>query len=125
MSKANKKKTLVIGASTRPYRYSHTAVNQLIAYGHPVVAIGLRPGKIGETDILTGFPEAEHIHTVTMYVGQTHQPQYYAYILETICPKRIIFNPGTENETFMALARQQGVEVVQNCTLMMLTYGLY
>jgi predicted CoA-binding protein len=125
VSKANKKKTLVIGASTRPYRYSHTAVNQLNAYGHQVVAIGLRPGKIGETDILTGFPPLEHIHTITMYVGPANQPQYYAYILKTICPKRIIFNPGTENDTLMEQARQQGIEVVLNCTLMMLTYGLY
>ena len=125
MTLANKKKTLVIGASTRPYRYSHTAVNQLNAYGHPVVAIGLRPGKIGETEIFTGFPDAEHVNTVTMYVGPANQPQYYEYILKTISPKRIIFNPGTENETFEALARKQGIEVVENCTLAMLTFGMY
>lgn len=125
MTLLNKKKTLVIGASTRPYRYSHTAVNQLNAYGHPVVAIGLRPGRIGQTEILTGFPEVDHVHTVTMYVGLANQPQYYEYLLETVCPKRIIFNPGTENETLMELARKQDIEVVQNCTLMMLTYGMY
>ncbi len=125
MSIANKKKTLVIGASMRPERYSNIAVNKLNAAGHPVVALGLRAGMIGETEILTGFPDVEHIDTVTMYVGMANQPQYYDYILKTISPKRIIFNPGAENETFKELALQQGIEVEESCTLVMLSLGLY
>ncbi len=125
MKTEEQKKTVVIGASLKPYRYSHTAVEMLSSYRHPVVALGLKKGRIGEVEILTGRPEVEHVHTVTMYVGPDKQPMFYDYILNTLQPRRIIFNPGTENAEFERMARQNGVEVVENCTLMMLSHGMF
>lgn len=115
----------MIGASSNPARYSNTAVKELKYHGFPVVAIGLRNEKIGETEIQTGFPEIEDVHTVTLYVGQQNQPGYKDYILNQLAPKRIIFNPGTENEDFEQLAEKKGIEVVKNCTLVMLDFGIF
>ena len=119
-----KKKTLVIGASEKPERYSNKAIKLLRRYGHPVVALGLRKGKVADVDIETGFPEFNDVHTVTMYIGAARQPQYYEYILK-LKPERIIFNPGTENYEFEEMAEIQGVNAVENCTLVMLSSGLF
>lgn len=124
MSNHNKK-TVVIGASPRPYRYSHSAVVELNRFGHDVVAIGLRKEKIGSTPILTGFPKIEDVDTVTLYIGEKNQPPYYQYILEELKPRRIIMNPGAENDELRSLAQEKGIEVVENCTLMMLAHGMY
>lgn len=115
----------MIGASSNPARYSNTAVKELTRKGFPVVAIGLRNENIGNTEIQTGFPEIEDVHTVTLYVGQQIQPGYKDYIINQLAPKRIIFNPGTENEDFEQLAEEKGIEVVKNCTLVMLDFGIF
>ncbi len=125
MKAEEQKKTVVIGASLKPYRYSHTAVVMLERFRHPVVAVGLRKGTIGNTEIQTGKPEVEHVNTVTMYIGPAKQPEFYDYILNTLRPKRIIFNPGTENHAFEKLAKDQGIETINNCTLMMLSEGSF
>jgi predicted CoA-binding protein len=118
------KRTLVVGASEKPYRYSNKAIRLLRRYDHPVVAIGLREGRVEDVEIKKGFPDFEEIHTVTLYVGPPRQPQFYDYILG-LRPERIIFNPGTENDEFEELAAKNGIEVVENCTLVMLSSGLF
>ena len=118
------KRTLVVGASEKPYRYSNKAIRLLRRYDHPVVAIGLREGKVEDVEIKKGFPDFEEIHTVTLYVGPPRQPQFYDYILG-LRPERIIFNPGTENDEFEEMAAEKGIEVVENCTLVMLSSGLF
>jgi predicted CoA-binding protein len=118
------KKTLVIGASVKPERYSNKAIRLLRIHGYPVKAIGLRPGTVSDVDIEIGFPEYENIHTVTMYLGESRQTVYYDYLLR-LKPERIIFNPGTENYILMEMAQKNGIEVVENCTLVMLNSGLF
>jgi len=112
-------KTLVIGASTKPERYSFKAINLLQKYGHEVVAIGLRSEKILGIEILTGFPELKDIHTVTLYLNKQRQNEYFNYILN-LKPKRIIFNPGTENTELELLAKENSILTLRNCTLVML-----
>ena len=114
------KKTLVIGASTKPERYSYKAVNMLIDNGHGVVALGGREGDINGVNIQIGTPSFKSIHTVTMYLGPERQKNSYQYIIN-LKPKRIIFNPGTENDEFMEMATQNGIEVEQACTLVLLS----
>lgn len=118
------KLTLVIGASEKPERFSNKAIRRLKKYGHLVEAIGPRPGEVDGVDFKTGFPELKGIDTVTLYIGPAKQPQYYDYLLG-LKPKRIIFNPGTENNEFIEKAREQGIEPVENCTLVMLDSGLF
>jgi predicted CoA-binding protein len=118
--KHKNKKTVVIGASAKPFRFSYSAVSELKTKGYPVVAIGLRKDSIGDVEIQTGQPVIADTHTVTMYVGPKNQPVYYDYIINELKPKRIIFNPGTENDELEHLAKEKGIEVREGCTLNML-----
>lgn len=119
-----KKRTLVLGASPNPERYSYLAVKRLIANEHPVVALGNRKGVIDKTAIYTQKEQFEDIDTVTLYLNPTRQKEYYDYIL-SLHPKRIIFNPGTENDELSILAEQKGITVVEACTLVLLSTGQY
>jgi predicted CoA-binding protein len=120
----NSKKTVVIGASENPERYSNRAVRKLKDYGHEVVAVGLRAGKIDGVNIHADKPAEDNVDTVTMYVGEKNQPALYDYIL-SLKPKRIIFNPGAENPELEKKAEEKGIEVVEACTLVMLSIGNY
>ncbi len=118
------KKTLVLGASQNPERYSYLAVNKLSRFHHPVIAIGKRKGKAGEVEIDTEQKPITGIDTVTLYLNQQNQKQYYDYIL-SLKPKRIIFNPGAENDELSKLAEQNGIKVMEACTLVLLSTGQY
>jgi uncharacterized protein len=118
------KNTVVIGASPNADRYSNRATLMLKRYGHPVHPVGMRKGSIDGLKIFTDFPAIEDVDTVTLYVGPTNQPYWYNYIL-SLKPRRIIFNPGTENPELVSRAERQGVECIQACTLVMLSTGQY
>ena len=118
------KKTVVLGASDNPARYSYLALKKLQANHHPIVAIGKKNGKVGEVSIQTDHLPVEGVDTVTLYRNQKNQREYYDYILE-LKPNRIIFNPGTENEDLMKTAKENGIEPVVGCTLVMLSTGIY
>ena len=120
----DKKYTLVVGASDKNMRYSNMAVKLLTDYEHPVYAFGLRKGMINDIEIQTEWPELESFNTVTMYVGPQHQAAYYDRIL-ALSPQRVIFNPGTENNELSEMLKEKGIEVVENCTLVMLNGGLF
>jgi predicted CoA-binding protein len=120
----NKKLTVVLGASANPQRYSFLAVSRLKAHGHPVVAIGKREAQIADTPIIREHPPLENVDTVTLYLNPQRQQEYYDYILQ-LRPKRIIFNPGTENEELEQLASQHGIAPIEACTLVMLSTGQY
>lgn len=119
------KRTLVLGASPNPQRYSYKAVLSLLKKGHPVFPVGLRKGEISGHKILTTPQAVEDIDTVTLYVGPQNQPGYYDYIINKIQPKRIIFNPGTENEELINLAIENNISVEIVCTLVLLSIGNY
>lgn len=115
--------TLVVGASENQDRYSNRAVKLLKRYNHSVLAYGLKVGKIDDVEIDNRFPESQ-IHTVTMYVGPRNQAVLYEPILK-LNPSRVIFNPGTENHEFEEMLKSKGIDVVENCTLVMLNSGIF
>jgi len=118
------KKTLVIGASINPARYSYLAINMLLETNHEVVALGLRNGNIGGVEITSEKKMFSAIDTVTLYIGPKHQPEYYDYIC-SLKPKRVIFNPGTMNPEFQSLLEANGIEVDIACTLVLLRTNSY
>lgn len=119
------KLTAIIGASPNESRYSFRAVQMLKSRGHEVLPLGKRQGDIGEEKIVTDWPKlVKDLDTVTLYVGPQHQPPLYDYILD-LKPKRIIFNPGTENNELVKLARDKGIETEYACTLVLLSLGSY
>jgi predicted CoA-binding protein len=118
------KKTLVLGASDNPSRYSYLAINSLRNQGHPVVAIGRKQVRTGDVEIGTDKQAFPDVDTVTLYLSAAHQREYYDYIL-SLHPKRIIFNPGAENPELGQLAQAHGIEPIEACTLVMLSSGQY
>ena len=118
------KKTLVIGASTNPARYSYLAMEKLKRYGHPIVAVGRNAESINGTDILPGMPTLDGIDTVTLYINPEVQKAYTDWII-SLHPKRIIFNPGTENDELEQLAKSNGINTLEACTLVLLGTGQY
>ena len=119
-----KKKTLILGATTNPARYAYLAAHRLVAAGYEIVNVGIKKGELAGVEIQAAGPIFTDIHTVTLYVGPHRQFEYYDYITGT-APERIIFNPGTENPELEALAEQHGIQVVRACTLVMLSTGQY
>ncbi|MCU0362740.1 MAG: CoA-binding protein [Bacteroidales bacterium] len=119
------KKTLVLGASPNPDRYSYRAVKSLQRREIPVIAVGRREGMIGDTAILKEIPgDIEGIHTVSMYMSAVNQEDFYETLL-SLKPVRIIFNPGTSNPELAELAAKKGISVIENCMLDMLNSGKF
>jgi predicted CoA-binding protein len=118
------KKTLVLGASANPARYSNLAVKKLVTYQHPVIALGKRAGTIGNNIIETEKKDFENIDTITLYLNPMNQKEYYDYIL-SLHPRRIIFNPGAENDELADLAQKNNIKTQEACTLVLLSTGQY
>lgn len=121
---AEKKKTLVLGASDNPSRYSYLAVHRLRSQGHPVVAIGKKNTMVADVPIEKEKKDWNNVDTVTLYLNPTHQQQYYDYIL-SLKPTRIIFNPGAENDELADLAAKNGITPIEACTLVLLSTNQY
>ena len=117
-------KTLVLGASTNPSRYANRAIKLLRAHQHEVVAVGLDEGAVADVNIIHDIKPDEKVDTVTLYLNPLRQKDYYNKILN-IKPRRIIFNPGTENAEFEELAAQNGIATEEACTLVLLNTGQY
>ena len=118
------KKTLVLGASLKPNRYSNLAINNLRNHNHEVVAFGLREGTVYDVDIDTELILYRDIDTVTLYLNPKRQNAYYNYIID-LKPKRVIFNPGTENPEFYSILKENNIDFEVACTLVLLSTGQY
>ncbi|MGC4058014.1 MAG: CoA-binding protein [Chitinophagaceae bacterium] len=118
------KKTLVLGASENPDRYSNMAIRRLRSHQHEVLAIGNKEGKVLDVAIQKETEPFQHIDTVTLYLNPRNQQAYYDYIIN-LHPRRIIFNPGTENPDLEARANAAGIETMEACTLVLLSTGQY
>lgn len=118
------KKTLIIGATNNPGRYANLAAHRLTAYGHDIINVGIKNGEVAGVPIERAGIIHSDVDTITLYVGPQHQSEYFDYILKTK-PKRIIFNPGTENAELEILAEENGIETMDACTLVLLSTGQY
>ncbi|HRO47384.1 CoA-binding protein [Agriterribacter sp.] len=124
MPTTEKKKTLILGASPNPQRYSYLALDRLRNAGHEVVAIGKKSATVKDVTVDTEKKAYPGVHTVTLYLNPDHQKEYYDYIL-SLHPRRIIFNPGAENEALQRIANEKGIETLEACTLVLLSTGQY
>ena len=117
-------KTLVIGASTKPERYSYQAIERLEVKQHDVIALGLKPGKVHGISIETEKKDWEAVDTVSLYLGPAHQEMYMDYIV-SLKPRRVLFNPGTENPVFEQRLIKEGIHAERACTLVLLSTNQY
>lgn len=118
------KKTVVIGASSKPERYSYKAINALVNQGHSVIAIGQNASEVAGVKIQTKNIPLNSIHTITLYINPIRQRDFYNYIIETK-PKRVLFNPGTENPEFYQLLKSNNIKAEEACTLVLLATNQY
>ena len=118
------KKTLVLGASTKPERYAYKAIAMLVEKGHSVLAIGQNAGEVVGIKIQTKAIPLKNIDTVTLYLNPERQRDYYNYIVEA-APNRVVFNPGTENPEFYQLLKLNNIKVEVACTLVLLATNQY
>ncbi|OAV45533.1 CoA-binding protein [Lewinella sp. 4G2] len=117
-------KTLILGATPNPSRYANIAAHRLVGAGHEIVNVGIKQGAVAGAEILNGLPEIGDVDTVTLYVGPKNQSGYYDWLVG-MAPRRIIFNPGTENPELSKLAQEAGIETEVACTLVLLASGQY
>lgn len=117
-------KVLILGATTNVDRYAYKAAKRLHNAGYDIIPVGIRKGAIFNIDIINDTSIQENVHTVTLYVGPQNQSSWKQYIIDTK-PKRVIFNPGTENSGFESELKSKGIEVVINCTLVMLSLNTF
>lgn len=117
-------KVLVLGASMNEDRYSNRAIKKLVAHGFEVAALGNKIGEVNGVEIKKELYPFENIHTITLYLNPQNQKPYYDYIL-SLKPKRIIFNPGTENLELQEILKQKKIQVEEACTLVMLGMGVF
>lgn len=120
------KPTVVLGANTNPEKYAYRAVEFLKSINQPVYPVGIKHGEVLGLEILPDFKhlETQDIHTVTLYLNPTNQIHWYKPILH-LKPKRVIFNPGTENPEFEEMLEEKGIEVEEACTLVLVRSGQY
>ncbi len=114
-----KKKIIVIGATPNTVRYANKAAVRLVYTGHKIINIGIKKGEVAGKPIERAGEIYPNIHTITLYIGAKKQPEYYDYILKTK-PKRLIFNPGAENQELLEMAKKAGIEAMEACTLVLL-----
>ena len=120
----NSKRTVILGATTNEDRYAYLAAERLQRYGHDFIPVGLKKGEVLGKTIINDRPFIPDVDTITLYVGPQHQSDLYSYIL-SLRPKRVIFNPGTENEELEEILEKNGIEPVVGCTLVMLSAGTF
>ena len=113
------KKTLVLGATTKPEKYAFKAITMLVDKGHSVLALGQNAGEVAGVKIQTKAIPLKNIDTVTLYLNPARQRDYYNYIVEAK-PKRVIFNPGSENPVLEKALTSHGILVEEACTLVLL-----
>ncbi len=121
---ANSKKTLVLGASANPARYSFLAINKLREHDHPVIAVGKRTAQVADVPIADKTSPIPDLDTVSIYLNRDNQKNYYNYIISQH-PHRVIFNPGAENPEFEIMLADKGIKVLEACTLVLLSTGQF
>lgn len=115
---------MVFGASTNPSRYSYLAMHRLVESGHEAIPVGIKKGTVAGIEIRNDLPLIENLDTITLYLNPKRQEEYYDYLIG-LKPKRIIFNPGTENFELVKLAKAAGIETQNACTLVLLSIDQY
>lgn len=118
------KVTLVFGASLKSERYSNVAIKRLREHKISTLAFGLKEGMVSDVHIKKNLINFNEVDTVTLYMNPKRQESYYNDIIN-LKPRRVIFNPGTENPVFYNLLKKHNIEVEIACTLVLLATKQY
>lgn len=108
----------------KPDRYSNLVLKRLVDNDIATEAYGLKLGEVSGVQIKNNLNDFQNIHTITLYMNPQRQEAYYNAIVK-LHPKRVIFNPGTENPEFYTILKKNAIEVEVACTLVLLATGQY
>ena len=116
---------LIIGASNNSERYSNKALNLLLSKGHKVIAVNPRDQIKNALKTVLGLSQVkDKIDTITVYLRpQLLKPDINEIV--RINPKRVIFNPGTEDPEIISFVENNGIKVQLACTLVLLNTNQY
>jgi predicted CoA-binding protein len=117
-------RTLILGASNNPARYSYMAAHRLVNAGHEIIPVGVKKGELAGSEIRSTVDGITEIHTATLYLSQRNQAPYEDFLLQ-LKPERVIFNPGTENPELMEKLIREGIDAFEACNLVMLGNGQF
>jgi predicted CoA-binding protein len=113
-------KVAILGASRKPERYSNKAFHMLREYGHKVLPVSPGFSELEGVPVFANLGEIhEPVDTLTMYVGPAISSDLLSAILQ-LNPKRVIFNPGSENPELESALEKSGIKVEEACTLVLL-----
>jgi len=113
-----------MGASLKVNRYSNLVIRKLRMQNHEVVAFGMQEGHIEDVSVTNELLQYDDIDTITLYLNPKRQKEYYDYMI-SLNPKRIIFNPGTENPEFYELLKETDIVIDIACNLVLLSTNQY
>lgn len=120
-----KKTVVVLGASVKPSRYSHMAVESLRDKGYNVVPVHPIHKEILGLKVFKHISDIDFkVDTLTLYVSEYVSNKIIDEIVESK-PGRVIFNPGTENPVLVKALKNAGIQVIHGCTLVMLNTGMF
>lgn len=114
---------VLLGASFNPSCPGYMAGKFLHNKGFQLHAVAQKKGQLDGLDIHDASNPPDHADTISVFLNQGRQKNYYDYILN-LHPKRIIFNPGTENPELIELATQRNIQIIKGCTIAMLMNGV-
>jgi uncharacterized protein len=118
-------KVVVIGASNKPERYSYKAIAALKEARHDVWPVHPLLKEILGCPVVSSVTQVPGpIDTVTLYVNSAVSSRMLDEILAAK-PRRIIFNPGAENDFLKKAAEERGIQTEYSCTLVMLSLGSF
>ena len=120
------KKTVIIGATTNPSRYAYLAADNLREKNIEFVPVGIKKGNLFGKEILDlkQHPDVADVDTITLYINPANQREWYDYFFK-LKPKRVVFNPGTENPELEKMLEEKNIEALEACTLVLLRTGQY
>lgn len=124
MEKTANKKTVILGATDNPARYAYVAAQRLHLAGIPTEYVSRKKGTLFGKAFLPFGEKVHDVDTITLYLNPQNQVPYYQYIV-SLKPRRVIFNPGTENPELESILSENGIESLEACTLVMLSVNAY
>lgn len=116
----------VIGASPNEERYSNKAIKMLAEYNHNPIPVAPKHETIEGRKVFHSLGDVpEKLDTVTLYLGPKRQTEDIVEQIIHAAPKRVIFNPDTENKAVEDRLKAAGIDVVEACTLVLLRTNQY
>jgi predicted CoA-binding protein len=115
----------VLGASSNPDRYSYKAVKMLSEDHYGVFPVHPSQKPVNGIRCYPSLSTiTESLDTVTVYLSEKNSTPLIEEIIES-APRRVILNPGAENDGLTSRCEKAGIRVQEACTLVLVKTGQF